>query len=81
MIVLTVPMLFYLEVWQVARYRELTEEISVLEKEQENWIDQNKKILADISVLRSPERIERLAVEQLGLEPLDPEKILRITFP
>ncbi len=81
LMVLTVPFLFSLEVWQVARYKELANEVRELETEQESWVDENKKMLADISVLRSPERIQKLAVEQLGLEPLDPERILRITFP
>ncbi len=81
LMVLTVSFLFSLEVWQVARYKELANEVRELETEQESWVDENKQILADISVLRSPERIQKLAVEQLGLEPLDPERILRITFP
>lgn len=78
--IITVPVLFSLEVWQAARYKKLANEVSQLEEEQKDWIDKNKKILADISVLRSPERIQKLASEELGLEPLDPDKILRIKF-
>ncbi len=81
MIVLSVPFLFSLEVWQVSRYKELVSEVNELEVEQKNWIDENKKVLADISVLMSPERIQEIATTQLGLEPVDPEKILRIIFP
>ena len=81
LIVLSVPFLFSLEVWQVSRYKELAKVVNELEIEQEDWIDENKKVLADISVLRSPERIQEIATTQLGLEPVDPEKILRIIFP
>jgi cell division protein FtsL len=80
LIILTIPVLFSLEVWQVSRYNELSGEVDQLEEEQRDWIDKNKKILADISVLRSPERIQKLATEQLNLEPLEPDKILRIKF-
>jgi cell division protein FtsL len=77
-IVLALPVFMCLEVWEIIRYTELQKEIVTLEKVQEEWLEKNKKVLAAIAVLKSPERISTLADVELGLEMITPEKIMEI---
>ncbi|HUV09142.1 MAG TPA: septum formation initiator family protein [Spirochaetia bacterium] len=75
---LSIPILLSLEVWQVFRYRSLESEVSALEEQQKEWLEKNKKILANISLFRSPERIERVALEDLGLESIDYTRVIQV---
>jgi hypothetical protein len=54
--------------------------VSVLEKEQKDWFEKNKKIIAGISVLRAPERIEKIARDELGLQKIDSSRIKRLVI-
>jgi cell division protein FtsL len=81
LLALSIPVLLSLEVWQVFRFRRLKEEVFALEEKQKDWLEENKKILANISLFSSPERIERLAEEVLDLEPMEPERVLTIKLP
>jgi cell division protein FtsL len=65
-------------VWQSTRYTELTWEIEKLETEQEEWLENNKRLIAGIAVLSSSERIENIAKNDLGLVKKSPEEILQI---
>jgi hypothetical protein len=78
LLVLSVPVLLSLETWQAFRYRKLQQEVRELEEKQREWIETNKKVLANISLFRSPDRIEKLALEELGLMELDVDQLLRI---
>jgi len=62
--------LFFLNTWQGFRYQELEREVAGLEQEQKNWLEKNKKAIAALAVLSSPERIKALAVGSWELEPL-----------
>jgi len=81
LLALSVPALLSVEVWQVYRYRRLQDEVGELEVEQKRWLEENKKVLANISLFRSPERIQKLAEQALGLESAGPERILTIKVP
>lgn len=63
---------------QTKRYSELSKEISDLEKKQERLIEQNKKLVSDISLLSSTDRIERIATEELGMHKAETEDIVRV---
>ena len=41
-------------------------------------LENNKKAIAALAVLSSPQRIKALAVEKLGLKPLRAEDVLEI---
>ena len=41
-------------------------------------IEENKKLVSDISQLSSAERIERIAVEELGMHKAEAEDIVRV---
>ncbi len=78
---LTIPVVLCLQVQQVVQYDELKDKVTDLETLQEEWLDKNKKVLANISLFRSPERIEKLAVEELGLRPVHFAEITRVEIP
>jgi cell division protein FtsL len=70
------PLLFCANVWQSFRYSSLKKEIARLESIQQDLIEQNKRNILGISVLESPERIEALAREKLGLGRPSPEDFI-----
>jgi cell division protein FtsL len=77
-IVLTIPLFMGLIVWQSNRYANLRQEINRLEEAQADWVESNKRLIAGIAVLSSPERIEHIAQNELGLNKIKPEDVLQI---
>ena len=65
--VVFLPLLFCANVWQSFRYSSLKREIARLESVQQDLLEQNKRNIAGISVLESPERIYTLGKEKLDL--------------
>jgi cell division protein FtsL len=65
-------------VWQSARYAALKREAQALVERQEEWIENNKRLITDIAVLSSSARIEDFAREKLGLEKKEPEEVLQV---
>ncbi len=76
----TVPVFFFLQVMTAYQYQVLQRDVSALEKDQKDWLEKNKKIIAGISVLRSPERIEKIARDELGLRKIDSSRIKRLVI-
>jgi hypothetical protein len=74
--ILIIPALFFLNVWQSFRYQTLKRETEMLYRRQLDLIEENKRIIASISLLRSPDRIGLLAEEDLELEGIYPDDIL-----
>ena len=72
--------LFFLNTWQGFRYRELERDVERLELEQKNWLENNKKVIAALAILSSPQRVKTLAVEKLGLKPLQAADVMEITL-
>jgi cell division protein FtsL len=77
-IVLTIPLLLGLTAWQSTRYSELEKEVRTLEAVQEDWVESNKRLIAGIAVLSSSERIENIALHDLGLAKIEPEDVLQV---
>ncbi|MDR3139451.1 MAG: cell division protein FtsL [Treponema sp.] len=75
--IVTIPLVLGLNVWQSFRYREIERDLGKLEREQEEWVESNKRLIAGIAVLSSSERIARIAVD-LGLIKIQPEDVLQI---
>lgn len=63
--------LLFLNTWQGYRYERLKSEVAELEAEQRDWLEQNKKLVAAVAVLSTPERIQRIAETDLGLKRLE----------
>lgn len=73
-----IPLLFALQAFQVHRYKKLRTEIKVLEKKQVELVEQNRKLISDISVLSSSDRIEKIAENELGMHKANTEDIVRV---
>lgn len=73
-----IPVLLFLSVWQSYRYDLLSREVADLEQMQKEIFEKNKKIVMGIEFLKSPFRINKIADEELELEKINPDRILRI---
>ena len=81
LMIVTVPILMFISVFQVYRYKQLEHEVAQLVQKQNGLIEMNKRMVANIAILSSPERIERLAVEELGLKKLADNRLIQIRLP
>jgi len=77
-IVLSIPLFLGIVAWQSVRYTELDRGVRRLEAAQEDWVENNKKLIAGIAVLSSSRRIEQVAVRDLGLVKIAPEDVLQV---
>jgi cell division protein FtsL len=75
---LTLPLFLGVSVRQVKLHTALQRELGKLEVTQEEWIEGNKRLIAEITLLSSPERVGYIAAEELGLTKKQPEEILQI---
>lgn len=74
----SIPVMLCLYAFQAKRYTDLTKEIKDLELKQEKLIEDNKKLVSEISVLSSAERIEQIAIEELGMHKAESDDIIRV---
>jgi cell division protein FtsL len=77
-IALSIPLFLGIIAWQSSRYAALEREVKQLEVSQEEWIENNKRLIAGVAVLSSPKRIEKIARDELGLSKVHPEDVLQI---
>ena len=77
-LVLIIPAMLFASVWQSYRYDRLTAEVRELEQAQKEIFEKNKKHVMGIEFLKSPFRINKIAEEELELEKIDPDRIIRI---
>lgn len=75
---ISIPCLLILNVAQVKKYVKLEKETQAIEKKQYEVIEENKRLVATISKLASPDRIELLAQDTLHMEKANPEDIIRV---
>lgn len=68
LIVATIPGIIFLTVRQVYNYNQIDNEVSSLIKNQRELFEQNKRMVANLSILSSPERIDGLAENILDLK-------------
>jgi cell division protein FtsL len=80
LMVFTIPLFLSLLVWQSNRYQNLNKELVRMEQWQEEWVESNKKLVAGIAEYSSPDRIERIAKNQLGLQKVRPENLLQVNI-
>ena len=76
--VLTIPFFLGLTAWQSVRYAELERDVRRLEAAQDDWLESNSRLIANIAVLSSSSRIGQVAVNYLGMTRLSPENVLQI---
>ena len=73
-----VPLLFALNAVQADRYMKAQNEIKALEQKQVELVEENKRLITDISLLSSGERIGKIAEEELGMRKAESEEIVRV---
>lgn len=74
----TIPAFFFMQVLQAYQYNSLEKDIQLLEEQQKDWIEKNKKLIAGISLLSTPERIDTIARTELDLQKIDSTDIIRL---
>ena len=78
--VLSIPLFLLGAVWQGERYAALQAEVERLTETQEKVIEENRRLIAEITVLSSSARIENIAKTSLGLEKKAPEEVIEVTI-
>jgi cell division protein ftsL len=76
----SIPCLLLLTVRQSWTYNELEREVSAYNDEQYRLIAENKRKISAISILSKPQRIEKIAVEELDMQKADSADIIRISL-
>ena len=68
LIVVTIPGVIFLTVKQVYQYNQIDGEVHSLIMSQRELFEQNKRMVANLSILSSPGRIDELAENTLELQ-------------
>jgi hypothetical protein len=76
----TVPLILFANVWQVFRHDRYIEKLTELERDEEELLERNRRIISAIEVYDSPARVSRIAGETLGLEPVSPDNVILMTI-
>ena len=72
--------MFFFTVKQSQVYNALEREVNAYNDEQNRLIAENKRKISAISILSKPQRIEKIAVEELGMHKADSSQIIRISL-
>ena len=75
LIVSTIPGIIFLTVRQVYSYNQINNEVHSLIMSQRELFEQNKRMVANLSILSSPGRIDELAENILELEKTEIDTI------
>ena len=78
LLALSIPGLLALANLETAKYAKLEKEVSELEDIQYQLIEENRKLVSEIGVLSSSERIEQIAVNEYGMRLAESEEIIRV---
>ncbi|MBQ5400103.1 MAG: cell division protein FtsL [Treponema sp.] len=63
---------------QARKYVDLREQVLELEDRQAQIIEENKKLITDISILSSADRIETIAQDSLDMRKAETDEIIRV---
>ena len=75
---ISIPAMLMIDAVQARKYSDLRKQVINLEEKQAELIEENKKLITDISLLSSADRIERLASEELGMRKAETDEIIRV---
>jgi cell division protein FtsL len=81
LLAVAIPFLLFANVFMAYRHHVLEEQLGRLEGEHQRLLEENKRLITGITILERPDRIHRLATEELGLELIDPSRIEWVTVP
>ena len=80
LLIISIPVLLFLNTWQGFKHERISAEIRNYEYEQKEWFEENKKMLAAISVYSSPARVKKIIEESTGLNIQKPGQSVIIKF-
>jgi cell division protein FtsL len=75
---ISIPGLLALASFETKRYATLEKEVLDLEKKQYELIENNKKLVSEIGMLSSSERIEKIAISEYGMRLAESDEIVRV---
>ena len=78
LMVITIPVFLCANAWQSNECGILRNEIKKMEKNQENAVEENKTVVAEIANLLAVDKLENDARNKLGLRKIRPEDVLLI---
>jgi cell division protein FtsL len=78
LIAAAIPALLILDGIQSRKYEDLSDEVSKLEKKQDDLVEENKKLVTDISLLSATSRVETMAQNELGMHKAETDDIVRV---
>ena len=78
LMVITIPVFLWANAWQSNECGILRNEIRKVEKNQENAVEENKTVVAEIADLLAVDKLEKDARNKLGLRKIRPEDVLLI---
>ncbi|MFQ5499208.1 MAG: hypothetical protein ACE5FH_06020 [Candidatus Zixiibacteriota bacterium] len=74
-LILAVLLVGCLHIWQRVQVLELVREVAALEADNSILKDQNKKAYVDIAALSLAKRIQQIAIDSLGMEPISADRL------
>lgn len=77
---LAIPVMLFSLVWQTSRYGDMERDVRELDRKQVEIITVNRRLISGITVLSTPERIERVATEDLKMRKAHADEITRIAL-
>lgn len=75
---LCIPAFLAVEMIQAKRYTQLDNEVRSLETLQNEAVESNKHLVTELGILSGFSRIEKIAVEELGMHQALSDEIVRI---
>lgn len=75
---IAIPALLFVNSLQALRYKKLEREVASLEKKQIELVEENKRLITNISLLSSSDRIEKIASTELNMHKAESEEIIRV---
>lgn len=78
LLALSIPGLLILNAVQSKKFKEQENSVLELEEKQSEFVEQNKKLITEIGVLSSSDRIEKVAENELGMRKAESNEIVRV---
>lgn len=78
MVALLVPLALFLQVNQAYDYHRLASELRKQRREIDQIQEQNRQLEIGRAILENPERIDRLAQQELGLSVIESQRIIKV---
>ncbi len=76
----TLPLFLMAVVVQQISYQDVERAVAAQEAQQDLWLEKNRKLLAGVTVLRSPQRIETLAQADPSLRQVGADHTVKVRF-